>query len=139
MEDIDNYIAEMKFKQEVQDYMEKNIYPPSLQVKYKKTIYKPEPLKPLYEKENVEPSYTPSKNITDLQECIQQCKHIEEFVKKYQKEDKTTCPICLEDIGPVDYFMPNCGHKVCRCCAMQNLQNNKNTGSLCSLCRTQIF
>ena len=27
MEDIDNYIAEMKFKQEVQDYMEKNIYP----------------------------------------------------------------------------------------------------------------
>ena len=26
MEDIDNYIAEMKFKQEVQDYMEKNIY-----------------------------------------------------------------------------------------------------------------
>ena len=139
MEDIDKFIADFKMQQEIQDYVEKDIYPPSLQVKYRKPDYKPEPLKPFIEPSTIPDPISPSKNINTLHDCIRQCKHLEEIIKKYQQEEKTTCPICFENIGPVDYFMPTCGHKVCRCCAMQNLQNNKNTGSMCSLCRTQIF
>ena len=140
MDDIDEYIAELKAKQEIKDYIEHNIYPERLLSKKTTHLYKPDSLRTMdLLSFPPEKCIDNSEEVIHLQSCIQKCKHIENIIETYQKEDKKDCPICLETIGPMDYFMPTCGHKVCRPCAMKNLFNNKNTGMMCSICREKIF
>ena len=140
MEYIDEYIAELKAQQEIKDYVEHNIYPERLLSKKTTHLYKPDSLRAMDLLSFPPEKYIDnSEEVIHLQSCIQKCKHIENIIENYQKEDKKDCPICLETIGPMDYFMPTCGHKICRSCAMSNLFNNKNTGTLCSLCREKIF
>ena len=80
-----------------------------------------------------------SDHIRELKTCIETCKHVENSIETIEIQQKESCPICLEVIKSIDYFVPMCGHKICRCCAMSNLFNNKHTGTLCSLCREKIF
>ena len=137
MDDIDEYIAELKAQQEIKDYVEHNIYPERLLSKPVRIVYKPDSLRELnlmvYSNENI------SDHIRELKTCIEKCKNVENSIEKIETQQKESCPICLEVIKSIDYFVPMCGHKICRCCAMSNLFNNKHTGTLCSLCREKIF
>lgn len=139
---IDDYINEMKISQEINDYVNKNIYPERLKSK-SRPIYK-------YFRDSAEykcfhydeKKYNDNKeNLnTWAQKCLNKCNDIEKMIKKYSDEiNSATCPICIEPLGDNDYFVPSCGHKVCRKCALTNLCNNKHTGSTCSLCRKIIF
>ena len=138
MEEIDKYIDELKAQQEIKDYVERNIYPERLLSKPVSIAYKPDTLSELnlmsYSYENL------SDDIHQLKTCIEKCKHVENSIEKFEtQQQQESCPICLEVITHLDYFMPICGHKICRCCAMSNLFNNKHTGTMCSLCREKIF
>jgi hypothetical protein len=137
MDDIDKYIAELKAQQEIKDYVEHNIYPERLLSKPVRVVYKPDSLRELnlmdYSNENI------SDHIRELKTCIEKCKNVENSIEKIETQQKESCPKCLEVIKSIDYFVPMCGHKICRCCAMSNLFNNKHTGTLCSLCREKIF
>lgn len=140
---IDDYIRELKISQEIDDYVNKNIYPESLKSKTR-PIYKyfEYDEKTSIDTTCVEKTFKENKeNLnTWAQNCLNKCNHIENMLKNYSDEiNNATCPICIEPLGDNDYFVPLCGHKVCRKCALTNLCNNKNTGNACSLCRKIIF
>ena len=160
MEAIDDYLEELKLNQEIDDYVKNNIYPERLRSKIV-PIYK-------YFKSDTEIKYLRKEDCDAVifkstykscekmtMNCIDKCRKLEEYLLQCQKEQEkieqeaiqnslqdasdNTCPICIETLGENDYFVPLCGHKICRKCALYNLCNNKNTGDMCSLCRTKIF
>ena len=49
-----------------------------------------------------------------------------------------TCPVCMNPLKEVDNVTPNCGHKICVGCFVNNLKYNKTTGHSCVLCRKNI-
>jgi len=139
MDEIDKYIADFKRQNELEDYIKRDIYPPSIkQIQLTNTTF--------YKKMKREQKQANNTSIlnnyhhescesfiseitTKLSDCLQQLSqiHIDE------------CPICIEPLGDVDYFMPICGHKICRSCALENLHKNNVSGHLCGICRTRIF
>ena len=160
MEALDAYLEELKLNQEIDDFIKKNIYPARLQstsVPIYKYFKDDSDIQHVHEKDydisHLNINYKSFEKITKT--CIDKCKQLEDILLQYQKEQETLeqatlqdslqdasdniCPICIEQLGENDYFVPLCGHKICRKCALHNLCNNQNTGDLCSLCRTKIF
>ena len=86
-------------------------------------------------------------NLDSIHTCLNKCSEIESAIQQEilrSKEvplnaENNVCPICIEDMGTFDYFMPKCGHKVCRSCAIENMFKNKYSGRLCGICRKQIL
>ena len=86
MDDIDEYIAELKAQQEIKDYIKHDIYPERLLSKPSCIAYKPDPLRELnlmdYSNENI------SDHIRELKTCIETCKHVENSIEKIETQQK---------------------------------------------------
>jgi len=57
--------------------------------------------------------------------------------EKQQKKDD--CPICFTKLESTNYVNPECGHKLCMPCFIENAKKNKQTGNQCCLCRRTMW
>lgn len=134
-EEVDKLIVSLREKQEMKDYVERNIYPERLQFNHKIKY-----LPPIIEK------YIP-----DVQ-CDDVTPYVNSVMNKLNKVDdlicslntsmqnsSDSCPICLCEITDTNIVIPSCGHKTCIRCFTINLSQNKHTGNLCSICRSPII
>lgn len=134
-EEVDELLVSIREKQEVDDYLERNIYPERLRV-------------------NKNIKYMPPINQKDIPEvtCEDITPYINYVMNKLNSVDnlicslKTSmhnscesCPICMSDINDTNIVVPSCGHKTCIRCFTSNLIQNKHTGNLCSICRCAII
>jgi len=135
-EEIDNLIKKFKDEEEMNNYLNKGIYPLSLQT----SIHTPElipklddiktpiPITPI----KIDYSYQKSliNKVTNLENAVR------ETLMRENKEND--CPICLEDMGTNNFIVPSCEHKICIPCFIKNLKQNNNMSNNCCLCRKHI-
>ena len=58
---------------------------------------------------------------------------------KEEKEEDNSCSICMESLDNKNIVNTKCKHKFCLSCIINNHNYNKNTGNLCSICRTELL
>ena len=134
-EEIDKLLNVLKEKQELDDYINNNIYPERFlprKIKYippiKETIF------PEIVLEDISSYYLDiKKKIENVNDVIISLKNKSIF------DDIETCPICIKELNDTNIIIPQCGHKTCIQCFVSNLQKNRSTGHLCSLCRMNII
>lgn len=91
--------------------------------------YYPYELSPIKSKMQIHVDIFPEINmITSLAKC----KRLEQEIKSVLDKD---CPICFTEIGDINCVIPQCGHKVCIPCFIQNIKSNRQTGDCCVICR----
>lgn len=135
-EEVDELLKSIREKDEIKNYVERNIYPERLK-SYTQIKIIP-PLNEIYfkevELEDINPYFTYIKNKLD------QIDNLIDFHKEnIQNNQKECCPICINEINDTNIIIPSCGHKTCVQCFVHNLANNKYTGNLCSVCRSTII
>lgn len=91
--------------------------------------YYPYELSPIKSKMQIRLDIFPEINIMT---SLAKCKKIEQEIKNAIDKD---CPICLTEIGDTNCVIPQCGHKVCIPCFIQNIKRNNQSGDCCVLCR----
>ena len=148
MNDVDSYLTHLREKQEIDDFVNKGIYPERLNFKYSPPIYLPK-----MEETNVN---TKLHTITQFDSSLyENMKQITESLNRVERELKITmerentelnntnkeeeCPICMDYMGERNYIVPVCGHKVCMKCFVTNITSNRESGCLCSLCRAKLI
>lgn len=148
MNDVDSYLTHLREKQEIDDFVNKGIYPERLNFKYSPPLYLPK-----MEEANVN---TKLHTITQFDSSLyENMKQITESLNRVERELKTTmerentelnntnkeeeCPICMDYMGERNYIVPVCGHKVCMKCFVTNITSNRESGCLCSLCRAKLI
>tara|TARA_B110000285_G_C15104436_1_gene607064 strand:- start:1453 stop:1899 length:447 start_codon:yes stop_codon:yes gene_type:complete len=147
MNDIDSYLTQLREEQEVDEFVNKGLYPERLNFKYSPPLYLPK----MEENEVNNKLHTITPFDSSLYENMEQ---ITETLNRVERELKTTmerentelnntnkeekCPICMDSMGERNYIVPVCGHKVCMKCFVTNITSNCETGCLCSLCRAKI-
>lgn len=147
MNDVDSYLTHLREKQEIDDFVNKGIYPERLISKHT-SIYLPKMEE--NEMNNKLLDITPFDS--SLYENMEQ---INETLNRVERELKTTlerentelnntnkeeeCPICMDYMGERNYIVPVCGHKVCMKCFVTNITSNRESGCLCSLCRAKLI
>jgi len=134
--EIDNLIKKLKDEEEMNNYINKGIYPLSLQTSIHTNVFIPRlddiktpiPITPI----KIDYSYQNS--------LINKVNNLENAVRKtLMRENKENeCPICLEDMGTNNFIVPSCEHKICIPCFIRNLKQNHNMGNNCCLCRKHI-
>ena len=134
--EIDNLIKKLKDEEEMNNYLNKGIYPLSLKTSIYATVLIPRlddiktpiPVTPI----KIDYSYQNSliNKVTNLENVVR------ETLLRENKENK--CPICLEDMGTNNFIVPSCEHKICIPCFIRNLKQNHNMGNNCCLCRKHI-
>jgi len=142
-EEIDNLIKKMKDEEEMNNYLDKGIYPLSLQrpkhsiVSIPRLDYIKTPIIPITPIE-IDYSYQKSlmNKVTDLENAVRETILRENKENKENKENE--CPICLEDMGVNNFIVPSCEHKICIPCFINNLKQNHNRSNNCCLCRRNI-
>ena len=146
MDDIDSYLTQLREEQEVDEFVNKGLYPERLISKHT-SIYLPK----------IEESDLNNKlhAITPFDSSLyENMKQITESLNRVERELKTTlereitelnntnkedeCPICMDSMGERNYIVPSCGHKLCMKCFITNITRNVKSGCLCSLCRAKI-
>ena len=144
--EIDNLIKKLKDEEEMNNYIDKGIYPESL---YSKTyniismpilddIKTPIPITPI----EIDYTYQNSliNKVTNLENAVRETLLRENKENKENEESKENeCPICLEDMGSNNFIVPSCEHKICIPCFIKNLKQNHNIGNNCCLCRKHII
>jgi hypothetical protein len=132
-EEIDNFIKKLKDEEEMNNYLNKGIYPLSIQT----SIHTPELIPKLDDIKTPTPikidySYQKSliNKVTNLENAVR------ETLMRENKEND--CPICLEDMGTNNFIVPSCEHKICIPCFIKNLKQNNNMSNNCCLCRKHI-
>ena len=135
-EEIDNFIKKLKDEEEMNNYLNKGIYPLSLQTPIHTTVLIPRlddiktpiPITPI----EIDYSYQNSliDKVTSLENAVR------ETLMRENKENE--CPICLEDMGTNNFIVPSCEHKICIPCFIKNLKQNNNMSNNCCLCRKHI-
>jgi len=134
-EEFDVLMSNLKEKQEMEDFINKNIYPEKLKSSCKLKHISPikQTIFPDIVLEDISSYCLNMKNkIDNINDLIISSKNMQVF------DDIETCPICTNDLNDKNIMIPNCGHKTCIHCFVDNLHLNKNSGNLCSLCRTII-
>ena len=134
-EEVDKLINNIKEKQELDDYINKNIYPERLKFTSEKKYISPikETIFPEFVLDDISKYYLDvKKKLDDVNEIIISSKNQQLF------DDIETCPICINKLNETNVIIPNCGHKTCIKCFVDNLHLNKHSGNLCSICRTSI-
>jgi hypothetical protein len=147
MNDVDSYLTHLREKQEIDDFVNKGIYPERLNFKYSPPIYLPK-----MEEINVN---TKLHTITQFDSSLyENMKQITETLNQVERELKITmerentelnninkeeCPICMDYMGERNYIVPVCGHKICMNCFVTNITSNRESGCLCSLCRAKLI
>ena len=130
-EEVDNLIESLKSKQELNDYLERNIYPERLQFNHK-IKYIP-PLKELH---------LPTIEILDSSGY---CENVRNKLRKIDSiitslhNSAPCCPICMNELHSNNIVNPPCNHSLCIQCYSNNLLHNKHTGHNCSICRSTIY
>ena len=147
MNDVDSYLTHLREKQEIDDFVNKGIYPERLNFKYSPPIYLPKM------EENEMNTKLPTITQFDSSLC-ENMKQITESLNRVERELKITmerentelnntnkeeCPICMDSMGERNYIVPVCGHKVCMKCFVTNITSNRESGCLCSLCRAKLI
>jgi len=149
MEDIDVFLNRLREEQEVDDFINKGIYPERLISHHKHhTVYfpkmeEPYPNKKLHTIIPIETSF-----VENLQTMTTKLDDIERELKTNIEREKleisnnnlenNDCPICMDCMGDRNYIVPICGHKICVKCFVTNITMNRESGCLCSLCREKI-
>ena len=123
---MDEFIKE----QEVNDYVQRGIYPERLKSKFT-PITRDEPFKEL----NL-PNIFPIQN--DLSENLTIITKINKLEKELRETIGNDCPICMEKMGITNYIVPSCGHQICMNCFIKNIRHNNHMSHHCCLCRTKI-
>ena len=141
-QEIDNFIQFLKDEEEMNNYINKDIYPESLRSSKSSIISIPRlddiktsiPINPI----EIDYSYQMSliNKVTNLENAVRETISRENKENKENKENE--CPICLEDMGVNNFIVPVCEHKICMPCFIKNLKQNHNTGNNCCLCRKYI-
>jgi hypothetical protein len=135
-EELDKLMNSIKEKEEMDDFLNKNIYPERLQSSSKLKCVSPikETIFPVIVLEDISNYCLNIKNkIDSINDLIISSNNLQLF------DDIETCPICTNELNTKNIMIPICGHKTCIHCFVDNLHLNKNTGNLCSLCRTIII
>lgn len=151
MEEIDLFIHNNNVNNMIKDYVEKDIKP-DLSKLYKqknKIKYVPKLLNnSLIDYNLLYPEYNNlyKNNNTVFNNLQSKILNLENTIKIIMNEDKNKneinnneCPVCYCDLTSNSYLTGICGHKYCGKCCFENFTKNKNTGSLCPLCRVSIF
>ena len=141
-EEIDNLIKKFKGEEEMNNYLNKGIYPLSLQTSIHTPdlipklddIKTPIPITPI----KIDYSYQNSliDKVTSLENAVRETLMRENKENKENKENE--CPICLEDMGTNNFIVPICEHKICIPCFIKNIKQNNNMSNNCCLCRKHI-
>ena len=145
MEEIDIYIQKLKEEEEIRDFIVNGVYPKRLSQRHRQ-IYMPKleeyPLQEInYNKYDIQEHLTTlAHNLhnveRELKNAIDKENNADNGVINESNVD--SCPICIETIGERNYIVPLCGHRVCVNCFVKNMNMNRGSGCLCSLCRAQI-
>jgi len=132
---MDEYIKE----QEVNDYVQRGIYPERLITNHvKNPKYIPNELN-----DNSIPELVMIENISannglldTHQILIQKVNQLEKTLKETMNREtnENDCPICMEDMGN-HFVSPECGHKLCIKCFATTIRLNSNQ---CCLCRRKM-
>ena len=147
--EIDQYIEEQRIKNEIDDYLYRNIYPVSLNKlknqlpieiiisrasrKFPKLSEIPINVIETIEKPNCELKKV-EKNLLKIENLLKNIKQEDE-----NKENNNECPICFDDLKNKSYITGSCGHIFCAKCIYVNINHNKHTGKLCPMCRINIL
>lgn len=144
MEEIDTFIKRLKDEQEMKDYLEQNIYPPSLKSTIRPIIYhtpldeiKSKPIKCINITDDLQFTSNLFNKLNTLERQIKDSIDLEN--KENVVVNENDCPICFENIGDSNYLVPSCGHKVCISCFTNNIKYNKSNANSCCLCRQNIL
>ena len=145
MEEIDIYIQKLKEEEEIRDFIVNGVYPKRLSQRHRQ-IYMPKleeyPLQEInYNKYDIQEHLTTlAHNLhnveRELKNAIDKENNADNGV--INENNVESCPICIESIGERNYIVPLCGHRVCVNCFVKNMNMNRGSGCLCSLCRAQI-
>ena len=145
MEEIDIYIQKLKEEEEVRDFIVNGVYPKRLSQKHRQ-IYMPKleeyPLQEInYNKYNIQEHLTTlAHSLHNVERELKNAidKENDKDIREINENNVESCPICIESIGERNYIVPLCGHRVCVNCFVKNMNMNRGSGCLCSLCRAQI-
>lgn len=168
MQKIDVYIKEMKEKQEVDDFINKGLYPDRLKGKSKNIKYFPKLDDNVRFIRNINVNkYSLTANNIDKKKVMDTIQRLESSLNSIiDKENENnnllnilnngccsttstnetienkyekSCPICFEKLGENNYLVPSCGHKLCMNCFVLNIIKNKDSGGNCCICRKKII
>ena len=145
MEEIDIYIQKLKEEEEIRDFIVNGVYPKRLSQRHRQ-IYMPKleeyPLQEInYNKYDIQEHLTTlAHNLHNVEQELKNAidKENNADSREINENNIESCPICIESIGERNYIVPSCGHKVCVNCFVKNMNMNRGSGFLCSLCRAQI-
>ena len=135
MEDIDEFINNMKIEQEIKDFIDNGIYPDRFRTNHS-IIHMPK----LQEIKTIDVDISYVTPIFDFRVINDKIDKIELQIKNVVESENVEykdndCPICMNDMGVNNYLVPVCGHKLCMNCFIKNIRQNKQQGHLCCLCR----
>jgi len=145
MEKIDKTIAEFKMQNQIDDYLQKNIYPDFSPKRKNNEIY-------YNKKKSID--YTnficnmdvPLEKINkqdyiNFENISRKIENIKNEINNIQENNinENICPICIEPISNKSYFKMKCNHSICGACCYHNFTKNKCTALLCPMCRTHIL
>jgi len=139
-EEIDNLIKKFKDEEEMNNYLNKGIYPLSLQTSIHTPVLIPrlDDIKTPIPITPIEIDYSYQKSLINKVNNLENA--VRETLMRENKENKENeCPICLEDMGTSNFIVPSCQHKICIPCFIKNLKQNHNRGNNCCLCRKHII
>ena len=70
---------------------------------------------------------------------LEKANDLEKILLNKVKEEDNSCSICMETLDNKNIVNTKCNHKFCLSCIINNHNYNKNTGNLCSICRTELL
>ena len=110
MEEIDTFIKRLKDEQEMKDYLEQNIYPPSLKSTTRPIIYhtpldeiKSKPIKCINITDDLQFTSNLFNKLNTLERQIKDSIDLEN--KENVVVNENDCPICFENIGDSNYLV----------------------------------
>jgi len=140
LEDIDTFLQNIKDKQEIDDYINKGVYPDRLKskpvIKHIHTELNKIPVISTITLTKIDNTF--NENIMNKMDILEN-KIKETLERENESKNDNECPICMEDMGINNYIVPICGHKVCMPCFIRNLKQNHNMSNNCCLCRKYII
>ena len=78
----------------------------------------------------------------DISMALEKANNLQKFLNNKIKEEAepiNMCAICYESMENKSIVKTACNHTFCLDCVIKNKNNNKNTGHLCGICRSNIF
>ena len=146
MEEIDKTIAEFKMQNQIDDYLQKNIYPDfSIKRNVNHSCYnkkKDTGFTEIIYNIDVPLEKLNRRDFMNFERISRKIENLENEINNIQDKNiinEKICPICIEPIGSKSYFKAKCNHSICGSCCYDNFTKNEHTGLLCPMCRTRVI